>query len=146
MLGWLSAKAGTVFIARGQRRDLRPLFEGLVHSLRIGERIAFFPEGTTAIQGQLLPFHANLFEAAIDAAVPVQAIALSYVDAQGKPHAAVEFVGEMSFATSLVGILGGRPITARLACLAPIATDGAHRRDLAQTSHAAVRAALNIAP
>jgi 1-acyl-sn-glycerol-3-phosphate acyltransferase len=146
MLGWLSAKAGTVFIARGQRRDLRPLFEGLVHSLRIGERIAFFPEGTTAIQGQLLPFHANLFEAAIDAAVPVQAIALSYVDAQGAPHAAVEFVGEMSFAASLMGILGGRPIKVRLACLAPIATDGAHRRDLAQASHAAVRAALNIAP
>ncbi len=146
MLGWLSAKAGTVFIARGQRRDLRPLFEGLVHSLRIGERIAFFPEGTTAIQGQLLPFHANLFEAAIDAAVPVQAIALSYVDAQGQLHPAVEFVGEMSFAKSLVAILGGPPIIARLVCLPAIGTDGAHRRDLAQASHAAVRAALHIAP
>ena len=144
MLGWLAAKAGTVFIARGQRRDLRHIFKGLVHSLQGGERIAFFPEGTTAVQGQLLPFHANLFEAAIDAAVPVQAIAVSYVDAQGRPHGAVEFVGDMTFARSLVAILNGRPITARLTCLPAIATIGAHRRDVAQASHAVVAAALKI--
>ncbi|MFT5644253.1 MAG: 1-acyl-sn-glycerol-3-phosphate acyltransferase [Janthinobacterium sp.] len=144
MLGWLADKAGTVFIARGQRRDLRHIFKGLVHSLQNGERIAFFPEGTTAVQGQLLPFHANLFEAAIDAGVPVQAIAVSYVDAQGYPHASVEFVGDMTFARSLMAILSGRPITARLAFLVPITAAGAHRRDLAQASHAAVAAALKI--
>lgn len=145
MLGWLAAKAGTVFIARGQRRDLRTIFKGLVHSLQQGERIAFFPEGTTAAQGQLLPFHANLFEAAIDAKVPVQAFALSYVDAQGQPHRAVEFIGDTSFAQSMVAILSGAPITARLVCLPAIGTLDAHRRDLAQAAHSAVAAELGIA-
>jgi 1-acyl-sn-glycerol-3-phosphate acyltransferase len=80
VLGWLVAQAGTVFIARGSRRDLRHIFKGLVAALGEHQRVAFFPEGTTASQGCLLPFHANLFEAAIDAAVPVQPYALSYVD------------------------------------------------------------------
>lgn len=146
ILGWLAAKAGTVFIARGQRRDLRQLFQGLVHSLEAGERIAFFPEGTTAAQGQLLPFHANLFEAAIDARVPVQAFAVSYVDARGQPHRAVEFIGDTSFAQSMVTILCGPPITARLVCLPAIDTLGAHRRDVAQAAYSAVAAELGIAP
>jgi 1-acyl-sn-glycerol-3-phosphate acyltransferase len=146
MLGWLAGRAGTIFISRGDRRDLRRLFEGLVSKLAGGERIAFFPEGTTAAQGRLLPFHANLFEAAIDAGVPVQPLALSYVDATGAPHAAVDFIGDMTFAASLVGILSGPPVTARLACLAPLPTAGQHRRELAEAAHAAVAGALGIPP
>ncbi|MET0321178.1 MAG: lysophospholipid acyltransferase family protein [Duganella sp.] len=143
--GWLAEKAGTVFIARGNRRDLRHIFKGLVHTLEGGERVAFFPEGTTASQGQLLPFHANLFEAAIDAHVPVQPFALRYVDAHGALHHSVDFIGEMTFAESIVAILDGPPVLARLAVLAPIATDGAHRRELAEQTHAAVAAALGVA-
>ena len=112
--------------------------------LTAGERIAFFPEGTTAAQGQILPFHANLFEAAIDAQVPVQPFALVYVDDKGALHHAVDFIGEMSFAQSMVAILSGPPITARLTCLAPVATTGAHRRELAAATQAAVAAALPL--
>jgi 1-acyl-sn-glycerol-3-phosphate acyltransferase len=43
VLGWLVAQAGTVFIARGSRRDLRHTFKGIVASLHEGERVAFFP-------------------------------------------------------------------------------------------------------
>ena len=142
MMGWLAAKAGTVFIARDQRRDLRHIFQGLVRSLHAGERIAFFPEGTTALQGRLLPFHANLFEAAIDAKVPVQAFALSYVDRDGQWHAAVEYGDDTTFMQSLLAVLKGSAVTARLCCLPAIATEGAHRRDVARASQAAVAAAL----
>jgi 1-acyl-sn-glycerol-3-phosphate acyltransferase len=76
VLGWLVDKAGTVFIARGNRRELRNIFKGMVAALEAGQRVAFFPEGTTAAQGQVLPFHANLFEAAVDSRVPVQPYAL----------------------------------------------------------------------
>ena len=142
VLGWLAAKAGTVFLARGNRRDLRVIFKGLVSALHGGERVAFFPEGTTAQQGALLPFHANLFEAAVDAGAVLQPYALSYVDAAGRLHGGVEFLGEMTFAQSMVVILSGPPIEARLACLAPIAATGRHRRELAQEAHDAVAAAL----
>lgn len=142
VLGWLADKAGTVFLARGNRRDLRQIFKGLVHKLEQGERVAFFPEGTTAAQGSLLPFHANLFEAAVDAGVMVQPYAVSYVDASGALHPSIEFIGEMSFAESMVTILSGPAVTARLVCMAPIDAAGAHRRDVCAAAHAAVGAGL----
>jgi 1-acyl-sn-glycerol-3-phosphate acyltransferase len=142
VLGWLVAQAGTVFIARGNRRDLRHIFKGMVASLQAGERVAFFPEGTTAAQGTVLPFHANLFEAAVDAGVPVQPYALRYVDAQGALHTTVDFTGDMTFAASMVAILKGPPVRAQLTCLAPIAGAGAHRRELAEAAHDAIAGAL----
>jgi 1-acyl-sn-glycerol-3-phosphate acyltransferase len=142
VLGWLVAQAGTVFIARGNRRDLRHIFKGLVDALGQGQRVAFFPEGTTASQGQLLPFHANLLEAAIDARVPVQPCALAYVDARGGWHAAVDYTGETTFVDSILRILQGEPVVARLGCLAPIASEGAHRRELAAQAHDAIAGAL----
>jgi len=142
VVGWLVAQAGTVFIARGNRRDLRHIFKGLVEALGRHRRVAFFPEGTTGSQGALLPFHANLFEAAIDAAVPVQPVALAYVDERGAWHPAVDYTGETTFVDSVVHILGGEPVVARLACLAPIPAAGAHRRQLAQAAHDAIAARL----
>jgi 1-acyl-sn-glycerol-3-phosphate acyltransferase len=145
VLGWLVAQAGTVFIARGSRRDLRHIFKGLVDALAQRQRVAFFPEGTTSSQGKVLPFHANLFEAAIDARVPVQPYALSYLDAAGGWHPAVDYTGETTFVDSILRILGGEPVRARLSCLAPIETVGAHRRELAKAAQEAIEAALDVA-
>jgi len=142
LLGWLVAQAGTVFIARGNRRDLRHIFKGLVDALGQDQRVAFFPEGTTASQGQLLPFHANLLEAAIDARVPVQPYALAYVDGRGGWHAAVDYTGETTFADSILRILQGEPVVARLGCLQPIASEGTHRRELAAAARDAIAQAL----
>jgi 1-acyl-sn-glycerol-3-phosphate acyltransferase len=145
VLGWLVAQAGTVFIARGNRRDLRHIFKGLVDALGQGQRVAFFPEGTTAGQGQLLPFHANLFEAAIDAGVPVQPYALAYLDASGGWHPAVDYTGDTTFVDSILRILQGEPVVARLGCLAPITSQGAHRRELSAQAQAAIGRALGSA-
>ncbi|MBR7799912.1 lysophospholipid acyltransferase family protein [Undibacterium fentianense] len=140
--GWLSAQAGTIFLARGKQRDVRRIYEGLVHQLRENKRIAFFPEGTTGAQGSLLPFHANLFEAAIEAKVPVLPFALRYVDRQGRLHSAADFIGEMSFAESMRLILKQDHIIAELIQLPQISVVGMHRRELAQAAHAIVAQAL----
>lgn len=142
LLGWLSDKAGTIFISRGRVRDVRRIFEGLVASLHAGERVAFFPEGTTSSQGAVLPFHPNLFEAAIDAKVPVQPCALRYVDADGKLHPAADFIGDMSFAQSMIVILKAKKITAQLILLPAIETEGTHRRDVAIVARQAIADAL----
>lgn len=144
LIGWLVAQAGTIFIARGKLRDVRRIFEGVVASIHAGEHVAFFPEGTTAAQGTILPFHANLFEAAIDADVPVQPYALRYVDAQGKLHAAADFIGDMSFVQSVIAISRARHITAQLILLPVIETAGAHRRDLADAARRSIAAALGL--
>jgi 1-acyl-sn-glycerol-3-phosphate acyltransferase len=148
MIGWLCEKTGTIFISRGRVRDVRRIYEGLVASLHAGERVAFFPEGTTVAQGTVLPFHANLFEAAIEAEVAVQPYALRYTDAGGKPHAAVDFIGDINFLQSLLMVVRAGGITAHLIPLPPIATTGApHRRDLANAAHESIATALGcVAP
>jgi len=142
VLGWLVDQAGTVFIARGNRRELRHIFKGMVAALEAGQRVAFFPEGTTASQGTVLPFHANLFEAAVDARVPVQPYALRYLDASGALHPAVDYVGDKTFVQSMIAVLSGSPIRAQLTCLAPIEAAHAHRREVAQAAHDAIGEAL----
>lgn len=143
LLGWLCARAGTIFIARGRLRDVRRIYQGLVESLQAGEHVAFFPEGTTAAQGKLLPFHANLFEAAIEARVPVQPYAVRYLDAQGRLHPAADFIGDMSFVDSMRAILAAPGIRAQLVLLPPLDTSAAsHRRDLADAARLAIAQAL----
>jgi 1-acyl-sn-glycerol-3-phosphate acyltransferase len=145
LIGWLCEKSGTIFIARGRQRDVRRIYTGLVSSIHKGMRVAFFPEGTTSAQGTVLPFHANLFEAAIEAQVPVQPYALRYLDNDGALHAAADFIGEMTFAESVAIILRNRCLTAELIRLPAIASAGAHRRELAQTAHDAIKNALTPA-
>lgn len=145
VLGWLTAQAGTVFIARGSRRELRHVFKGIVAALQMDARVAFFPEGTTAPQGTVLPFHANLFEAAVDARVKVQPYALRYLAADGTLHPAVDFTGQTTFAQSVMAILSSSAIRAELTCLAPIDAADAHRRELASQAHDAVSGALTRA-
>jgi 1-acyl-sn-glycerol-3-phosphate acyltransferase len=145
LIGWLCERAGTIFIARGRRSDVRRIFQGLVDSIHAGERVAFFPEGTTSTQGTVLPFHANLFEAAIDAKVPVQPYGLRYLDREGGVHPAVEFIGDMSFLESTLTILRRRGMVAELIMLPALPTEGAHRRELAAATREVIAEALGAA-
>ncbi len=144
LIGWLCDKSGTIFIARGKQRDVRRIYAGLVQSIHNGERVAFFPEGTTSAQGTVLPFHANLFEAAIEAQVPVQAYAILYRDAAGNYHPAADFIGEMSFAESVLMILRHPAMHAELIRLPAVSSAGAHRRELAVTMRAKIAQALQV--
>lgn len=145
LIGWLCAKTGTIFISRGKLRDVRRIYQGLVDSLRTGEHVAFFPEGTTASQGSLLPFHANLFEAAMEAGVPIQPYAVRYLDRYGNLHPAADFVGDMTFVQSLLTILRACGMTAELSLLPCIPTSAAsHRRELANAARQAIAQALDV--
>lgn len=142
LIGWLCARTGTIFIARGKPADVRLIFQNMVASIRAGDRIAVFPEGTTAAQGELLPFHANLFEAAIDAGVPVQPYAVRYLDRNGRLDPAVNFIGDTSIAESILSILRARGLTAELIVLPQIPVAGLHRRAVAAATREAIGSAL----
>ncbi len=146
LLGYLCARSDTIFISRGSRRDVRATFKNLVAGIEAGERVAFFPEGTTAAQGTLLPFHANLFQAPIDAAVPLQPLALRYLDPQGRLYAGVDYIGETTFMESMLVILRGPPVKAQIVLLAPIAgaSTAGNRRALSLATHAAIACALGL--
>lgn len=142
LLGRLSAAAGTIFIKRGSTRELRTTVETLATALGSGERIVAFPEGTSAAQGAMQPFRANLFEAAIAGRAQVQPMAIAYVTANGCLHDAVEYIGDTSLIDSIVRILSGRPVIARLTTTRPLPSYSTDRRQLAQRAHDAIRAEL----
>ena len=132
LMGALCAWAGTIFIERANPRALRRTMVLMAAAIGNGERVVVFLEGTSAAQGALLPFRVNLFEVAVEAAVPVQPVAIGYLDAQGGYHSAVEYIGAAPLLESMVTILTGRPSHVCLSVLPAFAVDGADRRTLAK--------------
>lgn len=86
LIGTLAAGAGTLFIERESRRDAMRVVHHMTERLHAGDVLAIFPEGTTSDGVTLLPFHANLFQAAISANVPVLPMALRFTDAHTGDH------------------------------------------------------------
>ncbi|MBA4257348.1 MAG: 1-acyl-sn-glycerol-3-phosphate acyltransferase [Polaromonas sp.] len=101
LLGSLIAGAGTLFIERDSRRDTMRVVHHMADALRGGDVLAVFPEGTTSDGSSVLPFHANLLQAAISAHAPVQPVALAYRDAHGQASQAPVYVGDTTLLASL---------------------------------------------
>lgn len=143
LIGILSARAGTLFVTRARRRGLRDTVTALSAALETGERVVVFPEGTSAAQGAMQPFRANLFEAAVAACVTVQPVAIRYLDPDGHCHSGVEYIGDMSLVESITALLSGKPVRAQIAIMMPLAACGTHRRELAQQAHDAIHGCLD---
>ncbi|OIQ66236.1 acyltransferase [mine drainage metagenome] len=107
--------------------------------LAAGAVLAIFPEGTTSDGSQVLPFHANLFQAAIAAQAPVQPVALSFADAAtGQPSQVPCYIGQDTLLGSLWRVAKAAPLRATLRFGEPQWSNGRDRRTWA----AAVRAGV----
>ena len=101
-IGKLASGIGTLFLERTSRRDAMRVVHHMADSLRAGDVLAVFPEGTTSDGRSLLPFHANLIEAAIEANVPVQPVALQFIDrTTGEPSFAPCYINDDTLAGSV---------------------------------------------
>lgn len=72
VLGLLGRALGTVFVDRARKRDLPRVIAAMTDVLRRGQRVVFFPEGTSSAGGTVLPFRSPLFEAAVRTGVSVR--------------------------------------------------------------------------
>jgi len=132
LLGWLIRGAGTLFIQRERKRDAVRVVHAMAESLRHGDTVAVFPEGTTGTGPELLPFHGNLLQAAISTGTPVQPVVLRFFDARQAFSPAVAFVGDTSLARSLWTVACGEGLGVRVLLLPPMGTEHADRRLLAE--------------
>lgn len=106
LLGSLITGAGTLYIEREKRRDAMRVVHHVAERLQAGDVISVFPEGTTGDGSELLPFHANLFQAAISAGAPVLPVGLAFIDAAtGRSHPAPVFVGDTTLVASIWNVL-----------------------------------------
>jgi 1-acyl-sn-glycerol-3-phosphate acyltransferase len=132
LLGWLIRGAGTLFIERERKRDAVRVVHAMAEALRAGDTVAVFPEGTTGPGPELLPFHANLLQAAIATGTPVQPAALRYADPLQPFSPAVEFLGETTLLQSLWQVASARGLCAHVTLLPPQGSEHADRRALAE--------------
>jgi 1-acyl-sn-glycerol-3-phosphate acyltransferase len=125
LVGMLATGAGTLYIERTSRKDALRMVKDMADAMRNGDVVAVFPEGTTSDGRELLPFHANLIQAAIQAEAPVQPMSLKFIDAQ---------TGELSFAPCYIGddTLKARRIEAVVHFGEPQVAMGRDRRAWAQ--------------
>lgn len=116
LIGALAAGVGTLFIERESRRDAMRVVRHMADSLRAGDVLAVFPEGTTSDGVQLLPFHANLLQSAIAANAPVQPVALQFIDRRsGERSLAPCYVGDDTLLASVWRTVCTRGITVQIA-------------------------------
>ena len=133
LLGWLVKGAGTLFIERDRKRDALRVVHAMAEALGTGQTVAVFPEGTTGAGPELLPFHANLLQAAIATATPIQPVVLRFADAQHRFSPAVAFVGDTTLLQSLWRVATARGLVVHVDLLLSQASTHADRRALAQT-------------
>lgn len=141
LIGTLATGGGTLYIEREKRRDAMRVVHHMAESLKAGEIVAVFPEGTTADGRELLPFHANLIQAALSAGAPVQPVGLRFVDrASGEPSQAPLYLGDETLVGSLWRTLAGRPFVAHVRFGEPQQAAGRDRRAWARELREAVDA------
>ena len=141
LIGTLATAAGTLYIERTSRRDALRMVRSMQEALERGEVLAVFPEGTTGDGREMLPFHANLLQAAVAAQAPVQPVGLRFLDGIGGATSdAPSFVGDESFLGSVWRTLKAPGITAVVHFGAPERALGRDRRAWSQALHAAVDA------
>lgn len=146
LVGLLARRNGTIFIERGRRHAVHDVIRRMVDKLRAGEVCAVFPEGTTSDGSALLPFHANLIEAALEAPAAVVPLAVRYLD-HGRPSVRAAYVGETSLVESVLAVLGAPGLHARLDVAAAMSPPHAGtRHDLAARARQRMSALLEQAP
>ncbi|OLZ74303.1 1-acyl-sn-glycerol-3-phosphate acyltransferase [Streptomyces sp. IMTB 2501] len=138
--GALAARGGALFIERDRLRALPETVARIAEALRQGAAVAAFPEGSTWCGRAHGRFHRAVFQAALDAGVPVQPVRLRYTQEGGTASTAAAFVGEDTLLASLWRVARTRGLVAEVE-IRPVIQPGTHpdRRTLAA-------AARSIAP
>ncbi len=124
--GAVAARAGVLFIERDRLRALPDTVATLTGALRAGAAVAAFPEGSTWCGRAQGPFRRAVFQAALDAGVPVQPVRIRYGTGERGVSTAPAFVGADTLLTSLWRVASARALTAEVA-VGPAVPPGRHR-------------------
>ncbi|CAG2151465.1 lysophospholipid acyltransferase family protein [Ralstonia mannitolilytica] len=145
VIGWLCAQTGVLFVERARKRDAHRIMHAIADAMRAGDVVCVFPEGTTSSGLQLLPFHANLFQAPVTAGAPIRPLALRYrVAATGELTTIPAYIDDLTLLDSVNAILNGPPLVVEVFVGAAMAPE-MDRRALAAHSEQAVAALIHRA-
>jgi 1-acyl-sn-glycerol-3-phosphate acyltransferase len=142
LVGALVEGVGTLFIERSSKRDALRVVHQTAAALQAGDCVAVFPEGTTGPGPELLPFHANLLQAAIAVQAPLLPVVLRWFQPGERFSTAARFIGDTTLVQSLWAIASARGLGIDIQVLATLPADGSDRRALAERARQLLSSAL----
>ena len=137
LIGWMARRAGTIYHRRGNTDSLSAVAQLMVERMRAGESVGVFPEGGSSTSFVVRTFHARIFQPPVEAAVPVQPIALRYSRDGALAHS-VPFRENEGFLSNFLRLLGesGGDAEVHFLSIVPVAANA--RRALAELSKNAI--------
>ncbi|MFF4249637.1 lysophospholipid acyltransferase family protein [Streptomyces sp. NPDC001663] len=129
------AARGALFIDRNRLRALPGTVARIADALRDGQAVGVFPEGSTWCGRAQGNFRRAVFQAALDAGVPVQPVRLQYRVTGGPSSTAPAFIGDDSLLASVWRVVSARGLVAEVE-VRPVIPPGSHpdRRSLARAA------------
>jgi 1-acyl-sn-glycerol-3-phosphate acyltransferase len=146
VIGWVARAAGTVFVRR-DAREARAQTEMFRERFAAGDKLLFFPEGTSTDGQRILPFKPTLFAAVhadgLKDRLWVQPVTVAYFAPEGAEPRFYGWWGDMDFGPHLLRVLARSPQgRVEVTWHPPLrVADLADRKALARTAEAAVRSA-----
>ncbi|MFE9670729.1 1-acyl-sn-glycerol-3-phosphate acyltransferase [Microbispora bryophytorum] len=155
----LAGRGGALFIDRDRLSALPGVVADMTAALRRGESVAAFPEGTTWCGREMGRFRPAVFQAALDAGVPVRPVALRFLEGAGADRntgaglftgerAALStrpsYVGDDTLLASVLRIVATRDLVAEVTVfpavrpVGPVALGGPVQRRQARTALARI--------
>lgn len=134
LVGKLVEKAGTLFVDRSNKFQAYRALPELQKRIRSGTPVVVFPEGTTSDGQTTLPFKPMFYQAAVRENLWVQPVSLRYENSDGSLSAALPFIDDDTFFTSLMRIVRAPKTIAHVHYLAPMTAREWHRKAMAKTN------------
>ena len=142
LVGWLAARGETIFHQRGSQESMGGVMHAMLERLQSGRAVGVFPEGRTRDGHEVGPFHARIFQPAVEAGVPIQPVALRY-GPRGSAQTVVAFGPGESFFANFMRLLGEPARNADICFLEPIVVvDAEGRRQIAERARERIVAAM----
>lgn len=149
MIGLVARAVGTVFIRRSAL-DASNQVDTILERVSLGDRLLFFPEGTSTDGQRVLPFKSTLFAAFfgedLKDALWVQPVTLNYRAPEGRDPTFYAWWGDTGFAEHLVAILAHAETGDVRAVFHPPlkVSDFKDRKVLAKRAEELVRSGLSV--
>lgn len=140
VVGWLAARAGTLFIRRGDGQA-GSVTAQIADRLRGGAMLTLFPEGTTTDGRDVRPFFPRLLAAAAEAQTPIVPVALRYHVA-GAHDPVAPYTDNQSIAANLAGLMRRERTEVHVAVGEAIYPGERGRRELAKAARETIVTAL----
>jgi lyso-ornithine lipid O-acyltransferase len=135
IIGYLAKQAGTIFIRRGDKQQVKATAEEMLWLLKQNSTVIAFPEGTTTQGDVVLSFHASLFQPALLTKSVIQPVAIQY-EGEAKKQAA--FIGDDVFVPHLIKMLSLEKIVVRVVFLPRINASGKNRHSVSNEARAMI--------